>query len=774
MLVVDEVDTTNALYVTGSLLDTQVDFLIDSGSADTLLSTSVFNQIPRKERPTLSSPILDLVQANGSFLPNIGGAQMVVQIGKHKVRQKVVVADIEDEAILGTKFLFTVGGTVDFKLQQIITSDDCIQCDASHHETLARVKLTQTCRIPPGHEAILPGQIKRDPVMPEEYDRMEENEVGIIEPVAGRTLSDMSNPSFIVGHTLVDASNDVLPVRVLNPGDSEQVIKRGTTVAMLRRVSEESVGEVPQEPLDQPDELVVPEHLLDLYYRSIEHVPHAYHSVIAWLLREYADVFSQNDDDIGRTSMTKHDIYTRNADPRRLPPRRVPIAKREEIDKQIQSLLQRGLIEESDSPWASPIVLVKKKDGSQRLCVDYRKLNSVTVKDAFPIPRIDDTLDALAGATWFSTLDMSSGYWQVELTAEAAEKSSFVARSGLYKWKVMPFGLCNAPATFERLMEKVLSGLQWEIALIYLDDVIVFAKTIEEEIARLKIVFQRFRDANLKLKPKKCVLFQESVLYLGHRVSRDGVSTDPGKIRAVQEWPVPKNTTDVRSFIGLTSYYRKFVKGFADIARPLHKLMSKNVVFHWTDECQEAFQQLKTCLVSAPILAYPEAVGMFYLDTDASGTGLGGVLSQEQNGCERVIGYASRALTKEEQNYCATRRELLAVVEFLKHFRHYLYGRPVTVRTDHGSLRWLMNFKQPEGQLAHWMEMISEYDMKIVHRPGYQHKNADALSRRPCKQCGRMEESAVFSDGLNSQVRMSRITVRSVVNRIKVIPAWTP
>lgn len=214
-------------------------------------------------------------------------------------------------------------------------------------------------------------------------------------------------------------------------------------------------------------------------------------------------------------------------------------------------MLEHDRIDPSDSPWSSNVVLVKKKDGSKRFCVDYRRLNHLTIKDSYPIPRIDDSLDALGGAKWFSTLDLASGYWQVELDEEAKKKSAFVVRGGLYSWKVMPFGLCNAPSTFERLMEQVLSELHWEVLLVYLDDVIVFAKTIDEELTRLGMVFQRLRKAGLKLKAKKCHLFRESVLYLGHVVSREGVSTDPEKIRAVKEWPTPTSVKDVQSFLGL-------------------------------------------------------------------------------------------------------------------------------------------------------------------------------------------------------------------------------
>ena len=303
----------------------------------------------------------------------------------------------------------------------------------------------------------------------------------------------------------------------------------------------------------------------------------------------------------------------------------------------------------------------------------------------------------------------------------------------------MPFGLCNAPATFERLMNRVMSGLQWETLLVYLDDVIVFGGSIPEEITRLRQVFQRLREAGLKLKPKKCNLFKTSVSYLGHVVSNEGVATEKDKTEAISEWPTPKTVKEVRSFLGLASYYRRFVEGFAQNSKPLHQLTEKGRRFEWNDECQYAFDTLKQRLTSPPLLAYPRPTEDYILDTDASNDGIGAVLSQIQDGQERVVAYASKVLSKAERNYCVTRRELLAVVVFLKHFRQYLYGRHVLVRTDHGALRWLINFRNPEGQLARWLEVISTYDVEIKHRAGRIHSNADALSRKPCRQCGRQE-----------------------------------
>ena len=429
-----------------------------------------------------------------------------------------------------------------------------------------------------------------------------------------------------------------------------------------------------------------------------------------------------------------------------------------EIDGHISDMLRRGVIQPSKSPWASGIVMVTKKDGTKRFCVDYRRLNDVTLKDSYPLPRIDNSLEQLAGAQWFSCLDLNSGYWQVEMDETDRAKTAFSSRQGLFEFRVMPFGLCNAPATFERLMETVLAGLNWQICLIYLDDVIVHGRTFEEMLHNLDQVFSRLSSAGLKLKPRKCQLFQKEVKYLGHIVCRDGIKTDPSKTETIREWPEPKNLSEVRSFLGLCSYYRRFIQDYAQIAKPLHKLTEKGQRFVFGADCQAAFSKLKAHLSDAPVLAHPDFSEQFILDTDACDSGIGAVLSQKIGGTERPVAYASKSLTKAERRYCVTRKELYAVVFFVKYFRHFLYGKNFLVRTDHSSLRWLLNFKNPEGQLARWLEVLSSFDMKIEHRPGRLHGNADGLSRRPCKQCGRQED-CLKGDGV-AQVQSQALDLK--------------
>ena len=382
------------------------------------------------------------------------------------------------------------------------------------------------------------------------------------------------------------------------------------------------------------------------------------------------------------------------------------------------------------------MVYVKKKDGSIRPCIDYRKLNAVTRKDAFPIPRISDCLDAVAGATSFSTLDLTSGYHQVPVRETDKPKTAFTTKHGLWEYNTMPMGLSTASQTFQRVMELALNGMQWVLCILYIDDIIVYGSNTSEHIERLEMVFDCMRLANLKLKPGKCDLLKEEVRFLGHVVSKAGVKPDPHNIAKVVEWPVPQNVTEVRQFLGICSYYRRKIKQFAEIARPLFDLTKKDKELVWDKDCQAAFERLKEILTGTEIMAYPMKEGKFILDTDASQNSIGAVLSQVQENEVKVISYASRTLNKAESNYCVTDKELLAVRYFVSYFRQYLLGRRFTVRSDHQALKWLFSYKEPKGRVARWIEILSEYDFEIEFRQGLKHNNADSMSRCPnVKEC---------------------------------------
>ena len=399
--------------------------------------------------------------------------------------------------------------------------------------------------------------------------------------------------------------------------------------------------------------------------------------------------------------MAEHKIRLTDETPIREPPRRVPVYKREALDQEVQKLEKQGVIEKSFSPWEAQTVMVKKKDGTWRMCVDYRKLNGRTIQDVYPITRIDENLDSLSGADWFSCLDLDMAYHQVPMAKNDKEKTAFATPlGGLYHYITMPFGLCSAPSTFQRLIERALHGLQWHIVVLYLDDIIVMGRTFEEHLKNLGTVFDRLPEAGLKLKTKKCKFLQHETSFLGHTVSREGIQTNPSKVQAIKDMSRPGTVTQVRSFLGFCSYYRKYVQDFAGITKPLFDLTKKDAKMVWTKDQQDAFEKLKIRLISAPILGYLQVDGQeFILDTDASSVAIGAVLSQIQDVREAVIAYGSKVLTKPERNYCVTRRELLAVVYFTKFFKHYLLGRRFILRTDHGSLIWISRFREPDGQV---------------------------------------------------------------------------
>jgi len=486
------------------------------------------------------------------------------------------------------------------------------------------------------------------------------------------------------------------------------------------------------------DETDLPEHVNVLFVQTVEESRLDSDVVrdLKVLLHDHKDTFAASSTDLGFCPLLEHDIDTGDAAPIRQSPRTPPLSAREAEDEILNEMLDSGVIEPSTSPWASPVCLVKKRDGTYRFCVDYRRLNAVSKKDAFPVPDIQDALDHLRGARWFATIDLLSGYWQLGMSDRAKERSAFCTRRGLFQFTRMPFGLSGAPSSFCRLMQIILREHLWKICLSYLDDIIIFGRTQHELLERLRTVLDRLRQAGLKVKPSKCALFRTEIHFLGHQVSIRGIEPMADKIEAIQNWPTPKCLRDVRSFYGLASYYRKFVRNFAAIAEPLSRLSRKQARFEWSSEAQTAFDNLKQALVEATSLAFPCPNRPCTLDTDASDVAIGAILSQTIDGEERPIAFFSRVLNDAQRNYCTTRRELLAVIAALQHFRHYLIGVKVILRTDHHSLKWLNSFKRPEGILARWVETLAEFDLTIEHRAGRLHSNVDGVSRQFCKQCG--------------------------------------
>ena len=504
-------------------------------------------------------------------------------------------------------------------------------------------------------------------------------------------------------------------------------------------------------------------------------------------LKEHHAAFALEEGERGETDLVELHIDTGEAEPRRCPPRRMPFTVREEVAKQLDKMQAAGVIEPSISPWSSPVVMVRKKDGTHRFCVDYRQLNAVTKADTYPLPRIDDLLDQLGRCQFFSTLDLASGYWQIRVNPTSQEKTAFMTPQGLYEFKVMPFGLTNAPAVFQRLMQRLLAGLNPasgpDFVAVYIDDALVFSQTLEEHLDHLKAVIQRVSEAGLKLKPSKCCFVRQEVEYLGHVVTPQGLKPNDALVAAIAQFPQPTDVNSVRRFIGLASYYRRFIKNFSRISEPLRELTRKNATFQWTPACGAAMTLLKEKLTTAPVLAFPAFDRDFTVETDASISGIGAVLSQRQDdGKLHPVAYASRSLSSAERNYSVTELETLAVVWALTKFHHYLYGRSVTVMTDHAAVRAILETPNPSCKHARWWTKVygsGLKDVKIAYRAGKFNSVADALSRSPQEEApveGVAEQELQVSVIQSSQLRGDNGTSPSpaeVSDLLEVSPAHT-
>ena len=722
----------------GYIASIPVQFVVDTGASVSLLSTAVWHRVSANKHMELKEwgGSSRLVGVNGSPLHVQGIVLVHLTLSKNVVFENkfLVVEGMTVEAILGLDFLETFKCMIDSGDKKISFPNEKLVLPLLD----VNQKVSKTVGLFLQRKLTIPAE--------SEVEVMVDISSGGVgdTPVVGTWLVERGQTGrcdVLVARAVVCPTGSTVPLRVFNPHKEAVRLWKGLEITQM-------------EPLDKDPPISSDTHLLTIsavtevspsehkvlwdIVSTITHLSNSEKELLFVLLMEYADVFSFHSD-LGRTNLTKHHIDTGDSQPIHQLPRRVSPARRQEVRQLLTEMLKNDIIQPSNSPWSSPIILVRKRDGSTRFCIDYRKVNSVTRKDAYPLPRVDDILDTLGGSKCFSTLDLKSGYWQVEVDSSSREKTAFTTSEGLYEFKVMPFGLCNAPATFQRLMNRVLCDVNWVECLVYIDDTVVIGRTFEQHLSNLGTVLSRLRQAGLKLQPAKCKLCQKEVRFLGHVISENGIATDPEKTAVIATWPVPESKKNIQQFLGLANYYRRFIKDFGTTAKPLQRLLEKNIAFEWTQQCQGAFDHLRKCLMTTPILAFPDHSRHFMLDTDASDTGIGAILSQVQDdGGEAVIAYASRSLSRQEQRYCVTRWELLAVVEFIHHFRHYLLGVHFTLRTDHGSLVWIQNFKEPEGQLARWLERLQEYTFTVVHRPGNQHTNVDALSRVPCNQCGRV------------------------------------
>ena len=732
-------------------------FLVDTGAEGAYLHFDLAKKLYGEEFPSPSMETSACIVANSVEVETYRCPKTALTVqGRTLQLRPFAMRTLSYQGILGYDTLTAFGFMIDPVGHRLLPCADvavdtpCLESGValSIQETnsLGTLAIDAACCLPPKSGQLVPAILLGDSRV---------NEFCLLEQTSDGALPD----GVMVMTGLATMENSRVNVFLVNTSGLEILVHRHTRVADALRVDHRPLPHISSVYETSPSSVNATsgskrQQFLDSFKIEASLPLHEKEALKSFLWKE-RDVFSVSDFDVGCFQGVKHNIDTGTEKPYRETLRRHSPRTREDIKALVDEMLRNGIIEPSFSPWSSAPVLVQKKSGGKRFAVDYRGLNNKTRKDSYPLPQISDALDCFAGARWFSTLDLTQGFWAIELDDESKPKTAFSTPQGLYQFRRMPFGLCNAPATFQRAMACCLEGLNWEIALCFLDDVIVFAKTFEEHLERLRAVFSRFRKYNLKLKPRKCEFLQSEVAYLGHRISAKGITTDPSKIEAIQNMKAPRTVTQLRSFLGLAQYYRRFVKGFSLIAAPLFESVKhgeKRQCVQWGEEQEDAFLELKRHLQNPGVMAHPNFELPFVVDTDASQVGIGCVLSQVIDGKERVIAYQSHKFSRAEKKWSTTDREFYALVVACKLFKSYLYGRQFTLRTDHQALLGLRKkAKELCGKLARWWSYLCNYDYKLIYRKGEAHGNADGLSRQSQFEDDPSDESdSEDSHGINA------------------------
>ena len=562
-----------------------------------------------------------------------------------------------------------------------------------------------------------------------------------------------------------------IPLQIANLGDEPVVIRKGTYLGQVHEVQEENIPVNVH--LGKDDSSIdfsskysnseLDELIENLKINEIEDISEEQRQRLVSVVKRYANVFAKHPEEVGNVNMLQVTIDVQDHKPIRCKPYRVSPKEREIIRVEVEKMLRNNIIAPSTSEWASPVVLVPKPDGSTRFAIDYRKLNEVTRKEIYPMPNVQDYLDVLRGNEYFSIMDGQQAYFGLPMAPESRQYTAFICHMGQYEMTRMGFGLCNAPAIFQRLMNSVLQGLLWEECLVYLDDICIMSANADQHIDRLERLLKRLATVGILLKPSKCHLLQRSIKLLGHIIDREGTRPAPPKVKAIYDFVI-SSRADIHTFLGMTGYYATYCPNYAEVTVPLRQLVHEKGPFVMTSKAEEAIHKLKVMLTSEPLLAHPDWDEPFEIHTDASGYAIGAVLCQVIGGKERVIGYYSRLLRDPEKKWDTTQKECLAVVWAVKKLRPYLYGRQFVIKTDHAALKWLLNLKDHTGRLMRWSLLLQDYNHIIVHRAGKKHGNADALSRLIYQGCLESQSDTSSADIQTNSVASVIANIRTRQN----------
>ena len=668
-----------------------------------------------KNKPKLLKKSVNLQSANGTQLQVDGCVNVHFRIGGTEVSQDFyVVRDLNRNMILGLDWLKQNNVRIYFDLKSLrINGKTYVNLEEDIH-VASTVRMKYTCSIKPNTACICYGKVRENPDLPsgQSYD-ISEIDRGFI----------ANEPGLKVINTVSCLSKSrTVPLLVVNETNRHFKLYRHGLMARIAPINETKIVDATSIIKNSTTES-------NLNLQDLD-VPSEYRPHIEELVKENHDLFASKDSELGHTDFVKMKIDTGDTKPIKMRPYRTPLKNREVIDKALEEMLEAKVIRRSNSPWSFPVVIVDKKDGSKRFCVDFRKLNQVTKKNSFPLPLIDDILALLGRAKFFSSLDLKSGYWQVLMDDLDKEKTAFACHRGLFEFNVMPFGLSNAPAVFQELMSVVLNGCH-AFAIAYLDDILIFSTSFEEHLMHLNTIFDRLRYHGLKLKLKKCSFLQTETNYLGFVIDENGIKPDQKKVEAIRALPAPTCVKEVRSFVGMCSYYRRFIPNFSQIAEPIIDLTKKYAHYKWTDVHQRAFDFIKDSLTTVPLLVYPDPNASYTLYTDASDTCIGACLTQLSDNEEKPIYYLSHKLSRSQCKWSTVEKEAFAIHFSLQKLDYYLHNAEFVIKTDHKPLKYLLESPMQNRKIQLWALSMAGYNCRIEYIQGTTNTCADLLSRHP-------------------------------------------